>query len=310
MGRPINKKYFGNNNLPDYANVSNKSGIGGEAVATITVSNSGTTYSQGATVTIGGGTIITGGSAATISSSINSAGNITVTKTGSGLGYTAAPSITVTPAATTTTSVSGNYTATTMTATSVTGIYLGMVIAGGSTGNNGRVQTITGPVAGVYTITSNVPNNGTFTNQTLTFTDAGTGFTSSIALAAPTTTQNAIAFTAFINAPGAAARANGDIIKQESTRRYLVDTTDGIGQVKLVTTDVLTAGTMKIIATDFGGATYFVKKLTARKAILVSRTNTSTALVSLVTDHDGKTTGVARWTFGAATGTTVTIANA
>lgn len=303
MGRPIQKKYFGNKNLPDYANVSNKSGIGGESVTTITVSNSGTAYSQGAIVAIGGGTIITGGSAATISSSINSAGNVTVTKTGSGLGYTAAPSITVTPAATTTTSVTGNYTATTMTATSVTGIYLGMVIAGGSTGNNGKVQTITGPVAGVYTITSNVKNNGTFTNV-VTFTDTGASFASSVALAATITTQNAIAFTSFLLTKdgGSSAVANGDIIKQESSRRYLVDNSQGIGQCKLVATDALTAGTMKIIATDGAGATYFVEKLTAHKATVVNRTNTSTAK---------SITGAAvGWTLGSATGTVVTIANA
>ena len=302
MGRPIKKKYFGNLNLPDFANVSNKSGIGGESVSTITVSNSGTNYSQGATVVIGGGTIITGGTAATISESINSVGNVVVAVATAGLGYTAAPTITVTPAATVTASVSGNYTATTMTATSVTGIYLGMVISGGATGINGKVQTITGPSAGVYTITSNVVNNGTFTNQTLTFTDSGAGFASSVGLAS--VKPNAIAFTAFLLAKdgGTQALANGDIIKQEASRRYLVDVSEGIGQCKLVATDALTAGTMKIIATDFGGSTYFVEKLTAHKATLVNRTSTSTAVAI---------TGAAvGWTLGSATGTVVTIANA
>jgi hypothetical protein len=303
MGRPIQKKYFGNKNLPDYANVSNKSGIGGEGVNTFTVSNSGTNYSQGTTVAVTGGTLVTGGSAATISASINSAGNIAVTKVTSGVGYTAAPALTVTPAATTTTSVTGNYTATTMTATSVTGIYLGMVISGGATGSAGTVQTITGPTAGVYTITSSVKNNGTFTN-TVTFTDTGASFASSVALFASATTQNAIAFTSFLLTKdgGSSAVANGDIIKQESSRRYLVDNSQGIGQCKLVATDALTAGTMKIIATDGTGATYFVKKLTAHKATVVNRTNTSTAKAI---------TGAAvGWTLGSATGTVVTIANA
>ena len=299
MGRPIQKKYFGNKNLPDYANVSNKSGIGGESVTTITVSNSGTAYSQGATVAIGGGTIITGGSAATISKSINSAGNVTVTKTGSGLGYTAAPSITVTPAATvnpTADATSGTYTLTNV--SSVAGVYVGMRIDGAP-----GVQTSTYVTSvGTNTVTLTKTMTASTTTNSYQFSDVGTSFASSIALAS--VKPNAIAFTSFLLAKdgGASAVANGDIIKQESSRRYLVDNSQGIGQCKLVATDALTAGTMKIIATDGAGSTYFVTKLTAHKATLVNRTSTSTAK---------SITGAAvGWTLGSATGTVVTIANA
>ena len=301
MGRPIQKKYFGNKNLPDYANVSNKSGIGGESVATITVSNSGTLYSQGATVAIGGGTIITGGSAATISNSINSAGNVTVTKTGSGLGYTAAPSITVTPAATvnpTADATSGTYTLTNV--SSVAGVYVGMRIDGAP-----GVQTSTYVTSvGTNTVTLTKTMTASTTTNSYQFSDVGASFASSVALAATITTQNAIAFTSFLLTKdgGASAVANGDIVKQESSRRYLVDNSQGIGQCKLVATDALTAGTMKIIATDGAGSTYFVTKLTAHKATLVNRTSTSTAK---------SITGAAvGWTLGSATGTVVTIANA
>ena len=65
--------------------------------------------------------------------------------------------------------------------------------------------------------------------------------------------------------------------------------------------DTLAAGHMNLIATDGSGATFFVTKLTARKATLVNRTSTSTAVVT------GATAG---WTLGAATGTNqVTIAS-
>jgi len=296
MGRPLNKKFFGNLNYPyqDQA-TGGPTGAGGASISTITVSNSGTLYSQGTTVAIGAPQIADG-IPATISYSINSAGNIAVTELTSGTGYTSAPSLTVTKAGTTTKTVTGNYTATTLTATSVTGIFLGMVISGGQTGSNGRVQTITGPTAGVYTITTNVKNNGTFTN-TVTFTDAGSGFASSVGLA--TETYPALAFTSYLTT-GSSAVSDGDIMKQEASRRYLVDNSQGRGQCKLVTTDVLTPGTMKILATDFGGATYWVKKLTAHRATLVNRTSTSTALVKV------ESTG---WTLGSATGTTVTIAH-
>lgn len=112
------------------------------------------------------------------------------------------------------------------------------------------------------------------------------------------TTQNAIAFTSYLST-GSSAVTNGDIIKQESTRRYLVQNSEGVGQCALVASGTLAPGQMNIIATDYSGATYFVTKLTARKAYLTVRTGTDTALVS----------AVGGWTLGAATGTTVTIAS-
>jgi hypothetical protein len=56
---------------------------------------------------------------------------------------------------------------------------------------------------------------------------------------------------------------------------------------------------MSITATDSAAGTYFVRKLTARKAVLVAVTGTQFA-----------TGTTAKWTFGAAVvNTTVTIAN-
>jgi hypothetical protein len=170
---------------------------------------------------------------------------------------------------------------------------------------------IKGGVAATVSLTTNAVGN----IASVTLLTAGSGYTSApTALVTPTTTgtnasftvvltstrQNAIAFTSYLTT-GSSAVTAGDIIKQESSRRYLVQNSQGRGQVKLVATDTLTAGTMKIIATDGAGSTFFVKKLTANKVTLTVRTGTSTAVV---------TGGTAGWTLGAATGTNqVTLGN-
>jgi hypothetical protein len=170
---------------------------------------------------------------------------------------------------------------------------------------------IKGGVAATVSLTTNAVGN----IASVTLLTAGSGYTSApTALVTPTTTgtnasftvvltstrQNAIAFTSYLTT-GSSAVTAGDIIKQESSRRYLVQNSQGRGRVKLVATDTLTAGTMKIIATDGAGSTFFVKKLTANKVTLTVRTGTSTAVV---------TGGTAGWTLGAATGTNqVTLGN-
>jgi hypothetical protein len=168
----------------------------------------------------------------------------------------------------------------------------------------GRVTT---NVAGnVATVTLLTPGSGYTSVPTATVTGGTTGTTATftVTLFASTTTQNAIAFTSFLTT-GSNAVTGGDILKQEASRRYLVQNSEGTGQCKLVAAGTLAAGQMSIIATDHGGATYYVTKLTARKANLVNRTNTSTALVSIPTGG----TSASGWTLGAATGTVVTIAS-
>jgi len=129
---------------------------------------------------------------------------------------------------------------------------------------------------------------------------AGGGGTATPAATLTSTRPNAIAFNAYLTT-GTTGVANGDILKQEASRRYLVRNSEGTGQCKLLTTSILTTGTMNIVATDYNGSTYYVQKLTARKAVLVQSTVSTAFLVG---------TGVATgWTLGAATGTVVTIAN-
>ena len=299
MGRPINKKYFGNTNSPyDNEQTDGNSGVGGEGVGTITVSNTGTAYSAGTVVTINAPQIA-GGVQATISYSRTAAGNLSVTKVTAGSGYTSA-ALTVTKA-TTVTGRSGDTTDTEYTLTnvsSVAGVYIGMLA-----GSNYGMQASTYVTAiGTDTVSLSNPLTATTASAVLSFTDSGSAFASSVALT--TATTNAIAFSSYLLAKdgGVSARTGGDILKQESSRRYLVQNSDGIGQCKLVPTDALTVGTMNLIATDGSGATFFVEKLTAHRATVVGRTNTGTSSVS-----SGTAVG---WTLGVATGTNqVTIAS-
>jgi len=219
MGRPIKSKFFGNRNTND---------VGGEGVATVVVSNSGTLYTTESTLTATfSAPQIKGGVAATGAAITDAAGLISSFFLASaGTGYTSAPTITL-PATT-----------------------------------------------------------GTTASFTVTLTTAAV--------------QNALAFTSYLTT-GSNAVTGGDILKQQSSRRYLVQNSEGRGQVRLVASGTLAAGQMSLIATDGSGATFYVTKLTARKATLVNRTSTSTAVVT------GATAG---WTLGAATGTNqVTIAS-
>ena len=230
MGRPIKSKFFGNRASPyDNAQTGGVTGVGGEGVATVVVSNSGTLYTTSTTLTATfSAPQIKGGVTATGTASTDAAGLVSAfTLTLAGTGYTSAPTITL-PAT---------------------------------------------------------------TGTTATFT---------VTLFATSVTQNALAFTSYLTT-GSNAVTGGDILKQQSSRRYLVQNSEGRGQVRLVASGTLAAGQMSLIATDGSGATFYVTKLTARKATLVNRTSTSTAVVT------GATAG---WTLGAATGTNqVTLAS-
>ena len=155
-------------------------------------------------------------------------------------------------------------------------------------GNTGRIQSLTVVNSGTgYTSTSGV-------TLSYTPTSAGTAVTFNASISSGR--RDAISIVSYLST-ASQSRTDGDIMKQESSRRYLVQNSDGQGICKLISTSTLIKGTMHIIGTDFGGATYYVSKLTARKATIVNRTDTSTAYVST-----GKTV---KWTLGAATGTGV-----
>lgn len=170
-------------------------------------------------------------------------------------------------------------------------------------------------IAGGIAATGSVTTNGAGNVATVTLTSAGGGYTSiptatvvggttgttaTFTVALTTGVQNALNVTAYIPAAaGGSSAAAGDIVKQESSRRYLVKTAQGTGACQLVTTSTVVAGQMNLAATDSTGGTYWVQKLTAHKATLVANTGTQF------------TTGaVVGWTLnGATTGTTVTLAS-
>jgi hypothetical protein len=118
------------------------------------------------------------------------------------------------------------------------------------------------------------------------------------------------AITIYANTDDAGAKI-GDIQKQVGSRRYSVKTADGIGRVKLVASNSPAVGEAYILATDQGGATYWVTKLTARRATLVPRGD-GTPQFPLVADGFGGLEPVsAGWVFSGATAfKTVVIQNA
>lgn len=227
MGRPIKAKFFGNLNSGS-ASTTADDGIGGEGVATVAVTNTGSLYVSTATVSF---------SAPQLPGGVTAAGSLTisggfitgVTVTEKGSGYTSSPSLTVSPAT--------------------------------------------------------------------------TGTTAAFSVTMTTTQQNALNVTAYLLAKdgGVSAKA-ADIIKQEASVRYLVKTADGVGQCKLVASNSPAAGQMNIIATDANGSTYWVTKLTARRAILTRR--------SMSGSYEFETNARAGWTFGSASTGVVSLGNA
>lgn len=153
--------------------------------------------------------------------------------------------------------------------------------------------------AGTVAVVS--PGSGYLSAPTVTVRGAlaGGSGTATPAATLTSTRPNAIAFNSYLTT-GSSAVSNGDIIKQQASRRYFVNNSQGQGQCILATTSTLTAGKMNIVATDWNGSTYYVKKLTARKVVLIQSTLTTAFLVS-----NNIATG---WTLNAATGTVVTIA--
>jgi len=97
-----------------------------------------------------------------------------------------------------------------------------------------------------------------------------------------------------------------DIVRQVGSRRYVVETEDGLGVCKLVTDGIANApGEMTITATDSEGNLYFVDKITARLVRLFRVEDESTVVTSWVYDNGE----LAPWTFAPASGKVVSVAN-
>jgi hypothetical protein len=307
MGRPLNKKYFGNRNVGTTG--TGDDGIGGSRVDSVTLGTLGS-YTTRPTVTFSapdlagpGGVTATG----TVTSEVLSVTTVGGTQTG----YTVGQLVTV----------------------DGTDAVLRVATIGGTGGDDALTFDFTGGSRGNFTTlptgaqatTSNGAGAGltvvlAFRAKAVVITQQGSGY-SDATDAAPTFTEsvtgttvleadsgvqgelgnneNAIKCFAFVTG---GSRKIGDIIKQVSTDRYKVETADGEMICQLVTDGVANAaGEMDITVVDVDGKTYYVSKITAHRATLVQYG---------AAGHVFSTGESAPWTFDAAATGTVQIANA
>jgi hypothetical protein len=229
MGRPIKKRFFGT--------VGSNLGVGGEGIASATVSGTFSGKTTATAYTIAAASIsapqVPGGTKPTLSITFSSTTTGAITVVSAGSGYTSTATV------------------------------------------NGAAFQALGGGTGTVVVT--------------------TVLTSGAALR-----PNAIGGTAalaYLNTGTQGLRY--DIIKQTGSHNFLVQNSEGRGDCKLVaaspTVGARGSGEMTIIATDGNGSTYYVTKLTSRKARLVQKTM-STAYVYATGD-------LARWTLDAAVGT-------
>lgn len=279
MGRPLNKKYFGNLNEGSTTTTADD-GIGGRGVASIPVTTP-STYQTRPTFNISAPSLVAGVTATgEIISEVDS-----VVITAAGTGYAVGDIITV-------------KTATGSAAVKVATVTAGAVSSVNFTAPGYRGEFTVLPAAGTAQATT---SNGAGTGATLTLTfraasvdvtDPGSGYvavptvsgvTQSVVLGTPvltvTTTATTLgkannpypAIVAYAFSGGSSRQA--DIVKQVSTTRYKVKTADTVNApfiAQLKTTGApAVLGEMTITATDSGNNTYYISKLTSLKASLI-----------------------------------------
>lgn len=137
-------------------------------------------------------------------------------------------------------------------------------------GNTVTAVTITQQGSG-YTSAPTVVFTGT------SMTTQGSGHTATISV---NTVSDVIHVEAYVPAAvGGSSGVAGDILEQVASKKYRVQTSQGTGTCILTTASgALTAGKVRMVAEDANGSTYFVKKLTARRAVL-SQSTLSTAFL-------------------------------
>ena len=295
MGRPLNKKYFGNRNIGS-ASTTADDGIGGLRVATIATGTAGSGYSQGTTATIAapglsGAGGVTATTTVTISARIaNGTGGAftgyTVSEKGSG--YLAAPAVTIVKPANVVIAATGSNLGTTLTMADTTGIYAGMTVTG-STGLGTGSAANTVVVASVDSLTqvTVLTAHDGAVSATLTFSDVGsTAAAGTVTMETDGTTpyaagsnENAIKIYAYIpvastqgyiSGTGGSSAVLSDIVSQTGRTKYHVKNAQGQGIVQLKTSAAANAaGEATITATDYASCTYYVKKISAHRATLV-----------------------------------------
>jgi hypothetical protein len=294
MGRPLNKKYFGNRNIGS-ASVTTDDGIGGQGLATISVATAGSftvsnTYKNFPLLTIGaptlpGGVLATADVVFEINTVTFSSGGQTnadylpgLSTSITGLGGGAIINIT---------EVASKVTAVDVT---TAGTNRGEFRRGDAFDGTGitTFQVLQAPNAG-----TDLQVNITFRVKSITIVEQGSGYVSVPNLSwsghtftgQTTPSGNTPALTVDTGNVGSATNDEnaiityayhtggslllGDITKQVSTTRYKVKNATATAIAKLKATIANAAGEMNIVATDTDGKTYYVIKLTSRKATLV-----------------------------------------
>jgi hypothetical protein len=279
MGRPLNKKYFGS---------LAASGIGGEGVASVTITGQGNYTSL---PTVGFSPPLLPGGISAVGSvvmelrtvAINNAGgsytagDVLVIGGGAVVGDTTAGTYTVQAEIVVDTVDGGTGAITAFEVLAVRGSYTALPakVAGGSnitnlsldggTGNNARVNitwrvlsvTVTTAGSGYISVADALP---TFSAGTATATGAAV---------LTSTTEPAITPYAVTIDGGTVLPA--DIIKQTGDNNYIMETTEGQTLCTLGTTDTPVFGGAYLLATDANGSTYYVTKLTSHLAVLTQK---------------------------------------
>jgi hypothetical protein len=209
MGRPLNKKFFGNRNIGSTSTTADD-GIGGQGVASVTISGVWADFTQATSTVTFSAPQLPGGVTATGTVTITAGAPVSVTITEKGSGYTSAPTVTIAD-------------------------------------SDAGAETI-GTATAVLTVDTGAP--GSATNQ-----------------------ENAISVSAFVT--GGSSAVAGDIIKQTGGRSYQVKTAQGTSRCELVAA-APTAGQLTMTAVDSAGGTYYVTKITARRALIVKGDRTGT----------------------------------
>ena len=341
MGRPLNKKFFGNRNIGSTSTTADNK-IGGESVASITLAgaNNSSGFSAGASQISIATPTLPNGVRATAALVVGPAGALLTMAAGtSGTNVTTIGTLTGTAVATTATYTSvpqkssngsgtgatfivvrtggTNYNANTVVTANGkgTGYVSGNTVTisgaqlGGVDGTNDLTITLGGAVAAAGTITG------------FTITEGGSGYTTTPAVTLSTGTQGTLTATTVLSvdtgAVGSATNQENailmtayltggsattvDIIRQVSTNRYKVTDGTRTGIVKLKSSVATAAGEGSVRLVDTDGNTYFATKITARKATITRGTGTQAAFV----------TGTAvKWNMVAATADSLLIDNA
>ena len=341
MGRPLNKKYFGNRNIGSTSTTADNK-IGGEGVASITLAgaNNSSGFSAGAsqisiaTPTLPNGVrataaLVVGPAGALLTMAAGTSGtNVTTIGTLTGTAVAVTATYTSVPQKSSNGSGTGatfivvrtggtNYNANTVVTANAkgTGYVSGNTVTisgaqlGGVDGTNDLTITLGGSVAAAGTITG------------FTITEGGSGYTTTPAVTLSTGTQGTLTATTVLSVDTGAvgsvtnqenailmtayltggSATTVDIIRQVSTNRYKVTDGTRTGIVKLKSSVATAAGEGSVRLVDTDGNTYFATKITAHKATITRGTGTQAAFV----------TGTAvKWNMVAATADSLLIDNA